>query len=100
MQRTELIEIVRHAAFHAEMADESTSKLVEAVSDSSVTKVARGVMESRDRSCVCPLVLAGLYGLGTDTYTTDRVSVDAFWYHYDNITRELVSGCDIIQIED
>jgi hypothetical protein len=87
MTRSTLVEIVRGAAAHAQYDEDTANRIVAAVSDPSITRVARGDWFAAD-GAECPLCLAGI------AYNDEAAGAQEcrFYHEFDFRTRLTLKG--------
>ena len=110
MKRADLIALVEKAADLAALPQPEKGKIVEAISNPSVTRVARGDFEVAVNGtvCHCPLALAGFYDFQERVIDGTKIDVSRateFYTAYDHLTHDhagedLILGGKYIYVED
>lgn len=105
MKRAELVKLVEDSASKAATPIPMRDKILAAVSDPSVTKVARGDWRryiSDGEWCFCPAALAGLAtptGPKDDLEALECAAVERFASHFDDLSRDREHGHEFIEVE-
>jgi hypothetical protein len=106
LTRSELIQIINHAAAESGCPQDWTVAMIEGVANPSVLYVARGCFTATTPGgddCGCPLTLAGIFPGRLNEFDGANLVIDEFFMAFDDLTEDPeATGFDarLIQVID